>query len=1439
MKATTHVSENIRHILVNLSRIFLSVMIAVGFLGVQTPNVHAEGDAILSGVITDSGGTGVEGVWVYANDYATDAGAGGASTDVNGAYSFTVPAGSYRVRACPSCSGLGSSYANQYAGGTPIRDNAAEVIVQTGETYTQNFSLQPGGSISGMVNNQHSQPVEGMTIAVLNDSQQWVDATNTMADGTYTIDGIPYGTYRVYACAECNTSTSTYINQYYDGAASFDAATLKTVNEGSNPSGVNFSLTDGNTLEGRVTDTQSTPAPLAGVQVAAVQWDASTSQWNWIRIVETDPDGYYQIAGLPDGTYRVQACPECSNLMYLGEYYNDRRNVDDAENIALSNGETRSEINFALDSAGVIQGNVIGPDGNPLANVPVRAENVVVDGPDFDTWADADGNYTLYVSEGSYIVHTQLNWNDAFNYNNVVDEYYNQAANADGATPVPVNLQQVVSGINFSLSVGNTILGRVTDSAETPSGLEGITVAAIQWETGNWIKSVQTASNGSYTLTGLPDGQYRIQACPECSQKYYLSKYYENTPYYDQATPLSLSRAGLTTGINFTLDAAGVISGKITSSDGTPLPNIPLFVENTQTGEGFGAWSDENGNYAIYTQPGYYRLRTHVVENSDLNDMNYVDQIYQNAPNFEESTVIETNVNQTSAGYDFVLQQGGSITGTIKDTAGDPLENATVLAVAADGSRFSYGSQPTGADGVFTLSGLPAGDYKLRAMHEGSQAQYYPNADNWSDATAVSVLGGNPTENIDFQLPAETGEDPALLTMRQSTIMPDMYDPGWTDYAHNGYLVDQIFAGMTRIDPANELTLNDLAQGWTSSENLEEKTEVWTFTLRDGLKWSDGSPLTAADIRYALLRDLKMDKNADIVYNMMIIQGAEAYNQGTVGAAQVGVTLDGTDPEHVIHFTLTTPTVFFPTMMSTMPVRPIPQMLAQAFPDNWLEPDKLITSGPYRLVEFDGNHVLLKKNANFIDQASVQIQQVVIQNIPQNEVYGKYLSGELDTATIPGGAMNAANTDPDVKAELKLIPQQCTTFYGFNVQTLPDGYKPVNEILLRKALIEAIDRDAYTAAMGGGITTAWTFIAPGVIGHSDKSAGINLNYDEAQALIDINAAYGGNYNGLPQITLYYPSDALNASVQKAEVEYLANAWNQLLNTHFVVEGISISDYTDRIINGEMFAFRRGWCTDYIEGYNFLSFLSSSPIFQGWNVDDKNEFNADLDRALKEADPNTRALDYQQAETIALKTDAILMPLYYGVNPILSRGFVRSFGVGGSDYIADWTLDRTDEQVIGGQVGSLSTQAESTVFSPAGEGGAVTYTVPDGAFPSGTNLIHTGNLTYNLTNLPDGKTKTSLYFTFVAEDAGNHPVTAAADYTLTVHYAQAEVEASHLMENTLALYYWDSANGRWVKDSNSQVDAATNTITTHSQHQGDWLVMGTEGTNHVFIPLVVR
>lgn len=550
--------------------------------------------------------------------------------------------------------------------------------------------------------------------------------------------------------------------------------------------------------------------------------------------------------------------------------------------------------------------------------------------------------------------------------------------------------------------------------------------------------------------------------------------------------------------------------------------------------------------------------------------------------------------------------------------------------------------------------------------------------------------------------------------------------------------------------------------------------------------------------------------------------------------------LDSSDADHVIQFTLTQKVAFFPTLMSTMAARPLPQVLIQAFPDSWLSLDKLITSGPYRMLELDSEHILLQKNPNFIDANNVQIEQVVMISGSQTETaWSQYWHGELDTAVISTSNIADANQDPVTKDQLNMVAQQCTFFIGFNSNQIEAtfGLTGDNAALLRRALIEAIDRDAFNAQTGSGVITAWTFIAPGVLGHSDESSGIYPAYAPAQALTDIQAAFGGNYTGLPAATLYYPNDVSNASTQRAQMEFLANAWNQVLNTHFTVTGISQDQYEAMLLSRQMLAVRRGWCSDYNDGYNFLSSMySMDAIFDGWQNPTYDQLLSDAASSSSETE---RAQIYQNAEEILLKTDAILMPLYYNVSPILSRGFVRSFGVGGVDYIADWTLERTDTMALETPaVDSLSASSD-VEFTPEGENGLVSYSIPGDAFSDGITVVHTGHLTNNLANLPEGKQKTSLYFTFRAEDAAHTQVLPATDYTLTAHYSDAALEASHLLENSLAFYYWDETTSQWLKDNNSHVDPDTNTITTLSRYEGEWLVLGSAETSWLFIPFVMK
>lgn len=997
-------------------------------------------------------------------------------------------------------------------------------------------------------------------------------------------------------------------------------------------------------------------------------------------------------------------------------------------------------------------------------------------------------------------------------------------------------LLQGTASANRATGAGNTISGKVANL----DGSRGIASARVDLYTDSslsqWVTSTETGADGTYTFGNVSDGSYylSVNACSDPTDQvncYFMQRFYPNTPAFNQKTALAVSGGKTVANVNFTLDPAGLLSGTVTDND-QPVQDIPIVATDPLDQTTFEDWSDENGVYVIHVAAGRtYWLRTHLSANSSLADSDYVDQIYHDAVNEFEADVFAVGASALVDQKDFPLEKGYRLSGIVTDAQNHPLASALVLVMGVSDGR-SYGSQPTDASGQYHFSALPGGSYKVRASLNGYQAAYSGGSGDYQSASSFSLSSAKSDVNV--SLPVEPGHQADLLTTTIGSTIPDTFDPSLSGDVAQAYLLDQMFGGFSRIDPSSGSTIYDLADPnhpWTASNDAT----AWTFTLRSGLQWSDGSPLTTADVRFAILRSLRLDRwNAYTASLKKFIQGAEDYNAGVVSAQSVGITLDETDP-NVIHFALTTPTSFFPTIMAMLSARPQPRMLVQAYPDHWLEPAHMLSSGPYRLVERDQDHVLLKLNPYAVDHHSGMIAQVIIRNLSKESAWSQYRDGALDMAMISPDRVGPIQTDPDYADELVNKPRQCTDVLLFNTAAIPAAYQPTDPLLLRKAMIEAIDRDAFNAALTHQ-PTAWTFLSEGILGHSGVDAGIHIPYNLAQAKADFAAAFAGKARAeLPALKLYYLSQV---SGKSAEMNYLANAWKQAFNTRFIPEGATLDQFNQVFDAGQMFLTPTRWCSDYQDGYNYLGFIQSKSGQLHWN---NPTYNTDLETAVATPDETQRAGIYRAAEKILLQSDAIVMPLYSMTMPTMSRNFLRTFGVGGVDYIADWTYSRTDTTQITNHAPERSADranAAGLTFAPAGEGGRVTYTIPNGVFPTGAELVHTGKLTDDLVELPAGLKKTSLYFNLSALNGGA-PVSAAQPFTLTVEIPAFAVTNGQLMQNTLALYFWDAAQNQWVKDPNSRVDAASHRVTTQTTHLGDWLVMGTGWNSQVFLPVTVR
>ncbi|MBN1317267.1 MAG: DUF11 domain-containing protein, partial [Anaerolineales bacterium] len=177
-----------------------------------------------------------------------------------------------------------------------------------------------------------------------------------------------------------------------------------------------------------------------------------------------------------------------------------------------------------------------------------------------------------------------------------------------------------------------------------------------------------------------------------------------------------------------------------------------------------------------------------------------------------------------------------------------------------------------------------------------------------------------------------------------ASATPSGIDPAGIDWqGANQQIVEQLFLGLTDITEDGDV-IGELATAWTVSED----GLVYTFTLRSDAEWTDGSPVTAGDIEYGILRSLDPDTNSGYAYILYIINHAFNYNQGNI-----------TDPDLVgvealsdtlIRFELERPAAYFPAIAGLPPARPQPEWAITAHGDGWTEPENIVTNGTYKLV---------------------------------------------------------------------------------------------------------------------------------------------------------------------------------------------------------------------------------------------------------------------------------------------------------------------------------------------------------------------------------------------------------------------------------------------------------------------------------------------------------
>jgi dipeptide transport system substrate-binding protein len=470
------------------------------------------------------------------------------------------------------------------------------------------------------------------------------------------------------------------------------------------------------------------------------------------------------------------------------------------------------------------------------------------------------------------------------------------------------------------------------------------------------------------------------------------------------------------------------------------------------------------------------------------------------------------------------------------------------------------------------------------------------------------------------------------IVLYNNTKEPTSIDPpiGFDQVSYD--VVNNAFEGLTRLGK-NQTPEPAMAKEWKISADGKK----YTFILRDGIKWTNGDPVTAGDFEYAWKRLLDPKTASDAAFLAYPIEGAQAYNSGKGSADDVKIKAVD---DKTLEVTLSQPASWLLSMVSSPAFFPVNKSVVEKNPKWAGEAATIVSNGPFKITEWKHDSELkMVKNDQYWDAANVKLDGVTFKMVnDSNTAYQLYTTGELHTiGTIP------ADLSDKLFAENKVIVEDAagTAFYRFNVKMAP-----FNNVNIRKAFVEAVDRQKLVdLVLKKKQKPAFAYVSPGLkdpAGGDFRDVGGNLiKFDPAEAKqLLAKGMQEAGYTTLPEVTLTYNTND--------ESQRIAQALQAMFKDNLGVD-VKLANKEGKVLTDEQKKLqlqlsRSSFLPDFADPINFLDgFQSTNPFSRtGW-------VNAQYDKLVKDAynepDDTKRYKMMHEAEKI-LMDEVPILPLYF-------------------------------------------------------------------------------------------------------------------------------------------------------------------------------------------------
>ncbi|MGY0693359.1 peptide ABC transporter substrate-binding protein [Virgibacillus sp. FSP13] len=518
--------------------------------------------------------------------------------------------------------------------------------------------------------------------------------------------------------------------------------------------------------------------------------------------------------------------------------------------------------------------------------------------------------------------------------------------------------------------------------------------------------------------------------------------------------------------------------------------------------------------------------------------------------------------------------------------------------------------------------------------------------DSGDDAAQEEGNGGDEGDSGESSGDAALAED-QTFNVNIKTEPPSLH-PGKASDTTSSAVLDQIFEGLTRINQDGEPE-----EAMASDIQISDDQKTYTFTIRDGAKWSNGDPVTAQDFEYAWKWVLNPDNaDTDYAYQLYPIKGAQAAKEEGGSLDDVGIKAED---DQTLVVELNQPTPYFLQLTAFHTYYPVNKNVVDG-KDEWAVDvtDDYVTNGPFTIESWEHkSQIVLNKYADYWDAENVSLETINMYMIEDEATELKmYENGELDWAGSPTGSIPLAAI-PSLKEDnsLNISPKAGVYYYSFNTEV-----EPFNNVNIRKAFALAINRQGIVDNITKGEQTPAMALVPTSIFEENEEGYFKDNdVEKAKEYLEKGKEELG-IDELPVVKVTYNTDEGHAAIAQA----VQDMWRENLGVEVELNNEEWNVFLDTMSEGNYQVGRMGWIADFNDAINFLEIFQTvgGNNYTNWESE---EYSDLLEKSRTETDPAARREILREAEQLFMD-ELPLAPIYFYTNLWLNKDYVKDIEV---------------------------------------------------------------------------------------------------------------------------------------------------------------------------------